>query len=136
MFLDDHVAEIDPDAKGYAPPFRNVPLAVEHSALDLGSAARSVDNTRKFRQQAVAGVLDDAAPVFPKARIHQLPEVSLEAFVRPLLVRLHQARIARHVSGQDRGETAERRHFSAQRLIALTNPRSKSRWTPAAKRRL
>jgi len=32
--------------------------------------------------------------------------MSLEALVRVLLVRPHQPRVARHISGEDRGETA------------------------------
>ena len=39
-------------------------------------------------------------------------EMRLEPFVRPLLIRAHQARIARHVGGEDRGEAADRGHFS------------------------
>jgi len=34
----------------------------------------------------------------------------LEPFVRALLVRTHQARIAWHIGGEDRGETAGRGH--------------------------
>ena len=36
--------------------------------------------------------------------------VRLEALVRAFLVRPHQARVARHIGGQDRGETAGRGH--------------------------
>ena len=36
-----------------------------------------------------------------------------EAFARPLLVRTDQARIARHIGGKDRGETAGLGHFAS-----------------------
>jgi hypothetical protein len=102
----DDVAQIDADAKPDTPLVWQFGLAVDHSALHLGSAAHRVDDTGEFREQAVAGVLDDVAPVLLDLRIDQLPEVRLEAFVRTLLVRPHQTRIARHIGGEDRGETA------------------------------
>jgi hypothetical protein len=45
-------------------------------------------------------------------RIDQLLEVRSEVLVGAFLVRFHQARIARHVSGEDRGKTASRGHGS------------------------
>jgi hypothetical protein len=38
--------------------------------------------------------------------VDQLPAMRLEAVERALLVRPHQTRIAHHISGEDRGETA------------------------------
>ena len=37
-------------------------------------------------------------------RIDQLPKVALEPFVGPLLIRPHQARVARYVSSKNRRE--------------------------------
>jgi hypothetical protein len=42
--------------------------------------------------------------------IDQLPEMRLEALVRAFLVDAHQTQIARHIGGEDRGETAGRDH--------------------------
>jgi hypothetical protein len=39
--------------------------------------------------------------VLPDLRIDQLPEMRFEALVRPFLVRAHQARMARHIGGED-----------------------------------
>ena len=39
-------------------------------------------------------------------RIDELDEMRLEAFVRAFLIGTHQARIAHHIGGEDRGETA------------------------------
>jgi hypothetical protein len=45
-------------------------------------------------------------------RVDELAAMRLEAFVRAFLVCAHQTRVARHVGGQDRGETADCRHSS------------------------
>ena len=39
-------------------------------------------------------------------RIDQFAQMRLEAFVRPLLIRPHQTRIARHISGENGGQPA------------------------------
>ena len=85
-------------------------LAVEHAALHFGGAAHRVDHAGEFRQHAVAGVLDDAAPVLLDLRIDQLTEMRLQALVRAFLVHPHQTRVARHIGGEDRGKTAGRGH--------------------------
>jgi len=66
---------------------------------------------RKFHQHAVAGSLHDATAVFPDLRIDELAAMRLETLERPFLVRSHQPRIARHIGGEDRGETAFDRLF-------------------------
>lgn len=40
-------------------------------------------------------------------RLDKLAEVRLEPPVRPFFVRTHQARVPRHIGGQDRGETRD-----------------------------
>jgi hypothetical protein len=40
--------------------------------------------------------------------------------VRPLLIRAHQTRIARHIGGEDRGEAADRRHGLSGGKVGLT----------------
>jgi hypothetical protein len=45
-------------------------------------------------------------------RIGQLAEQCLQGGKRPFLVRAHQARIPRHIGGQNRGETADSGHSS------------------------
>ena len=39
-------------------------------------------------------------------RIDQIAEMRFQPFVRPFLVLAHQPRVARHIGGKDRGETA------------------------------
>jgi hypothetical protein len=91
---------------------RHLRLAVDPPALDLHSASHGVHHTGKFGQQPVAGVLYGTAPVFPDLGLDQFPEMRFQAFVRPLLIRPYQARVPRHVGGEDRGKAADRRHLS------------------------
>ena len=86
-------------------------LRSAHPALHLDRAQHRVDDAREFRQHAVAGVFDDPAVMLLDLRLDQLAAMRLEAFVRALLVRPHQARIADHIGGEDRGKTAGRGHW-------------------------
>jgi hypothetical protein len=47
--------------------------------LDVDSTPHRPENTRKFRQQAVPGILDDAATVVVDFGINQLAEMRFEA---------------------------------------------------------
>ena len=85
-------------------------FALGHPPLHLNGAPDGVNHARELGQEAVAGVLHDPAPVLSDLRINQLPEVRFEPLVGPLLIRPHQARIPRHVGGEDRGEAADRGH--------------------------
>jgi hypothetical protein len=58
-------------------------------------------------------------------RLNQLAEVRLEPLMRPLLIRAHQARVPRHVGGEDRGEAADSGHELSGRSIGLTEFTSK-----------
>ena len=51
--------------------------------------------------------------------------------MRPLLIRPHQARIARHVGGEDRGEAADGGHVSAGEKLGLTNSTPKQPGGPS-----
>jgi hypothetical protein len=110
VLLNDHVTEVDADAEPDPLLLRHLGLALSHATLDLNGATRGIHHARELRQEAVAGVLYDPAPVLLDLRIDQLAEVSLEPLVRPLLIRPHQARVPRHVGGEDRSEAADRGH--------------------------
>ena len=116
VVLGDHVAEVDANAKSDAPLLGDHALAVDHPTLHLGGAAHRVDHAGKFRQQAVAGGFYGTALVRPDLGIDQLREMRSETLMRAFLVRSHEARIACHIGGEDRGQTAGRGHcFEAQR---------------------
>ncbi len=55
--VDDHVAEIDFDAKAQALLLGEIQIAGGHRALDFGRTAHRVDDAGEFRQNAVAGRL-------------------------------------------------------------------------------
>ena len=110
-----------------APLRRDGGVGLGHASLDLGSTPDGIHNTGKFRQEPVAGVLYDPAPVLGDLGIDQLAEVRLEVFVGAFFVRAHQARVPGHVGGEDRGEAADRGHDLSSGRLALPsltgNPR-------------
>ena len=91
MLLNDHVAEVDANAEPDAPFLAHFGLAVGHPALDLHGAADGIHDTRKLREQAVAGVLHSTAPVLRDLRLDQPSEMRLKAFVCAFLIGAHQA---------------------------------------------
>jgi len=73
----DHVAEIDPDAKAKAPLLGEIQIAVGHRALNFASTAHRIDNAGEFRQEAVAGGLDDPAPMLADLWLDQFAQIRL-----------------------------------------------------------
>jgi hypothetical protein len=49
---------------------------------------------------------EDAAVMLPDLRIDKFAQIRFEAFVRAFLIGTHQARIAHHIGGEDRGQSA------------------------------
>src|SRR5262245_8951491 len=80
--------------------------------LVLGGTADGIYDARKLRQETVASVLYDAAPMLSDLRIDQLPTMGSEPSCRAFLPHSPRARISRHIGGENRGETADRRHCS------------------------
>src|SRR5215831_6122602 len=97
--VENHVAEVDADAKLDAPFHRHVGVALCHCLLDLDGATHRIDDARKLDEQPVAGGLDDAAPVLLDLRIPQLAPDRLQPGERAFLVGTHQPRIAGNVGG-------------------------------------
>jgi hypothetical protein len=112
LAFDNYIAEVDADAKldPLLPPGGFVTPG--HPPLKLDPAPHGVDDAGKFREQAVAGVLHDPPAVLGDLRMDQFLEVPSEPPVGSLLISAHQARVAGHVGGEDRGEAADRGHFS------------------------
>ena len=63
VLLNDHIAEIDPDAEVDPLWGRYARVALGHTALHLDRAAHSIDDAGELRQEAIAGVLYGAASV-------------------------------------------------------------------------
>ena len=75
-------------------------------ALHRDRAAHRIDDAGKLDQQAVAGGLDDAAPVFRDLGMEKRGAVLLEVAQRRLFVDAHQAAVADDVTGENRGKSA------------------------------
>jgi hypothetical protein len=112
LVLGNHVAEVDPEPELDPRRRRDSRVAIRHAPLHFHPASDGIDHARELRQEAVASVLDDAAAVLRDLGIDQHTEMSFEPLVRPLFIRPHQARIPRHVGGEDSGEAADRGHLS------------------------
>jgi len=89
--LDNDVAEVDADAEPDAPLVADHRLTLDHPALHFGGATDRIDHAWKFREEPVAGVLDNAAVVLLDLRLDQLTEMRLEALMCPVLVGPHKA---------------------------------------------
>jgi hypothetical protein len=104
--LDDYIAEVDPIRKLMCWS-SGISALRSIIARWISAAQRTASTTLgNSHQHPIAGILHDPAAMYLDLRINQLTEMCLEKFVRPLLVRAHQTRIACHVGGEDRGETA------------------------------
>jgi hypothetical protein len=113
VVLDDHVAKIDADAQFDAGVSTDAGVPLGHRLLHRDGAAHRINDARKLDQHAVAGGLDDAAAMLGYLRVDELMAQCLEAFERAFFVRSHQPRVARHIGGEDRGETARLAHVSS-----------------------
>jgi len=100
--------------------FGDSSIAVGHRALQLDRAADRINDTGKFDQQSVAGGLDEAAAMLLELRIDELAVKGFEAVERTLLIRSHQTRVACHIGGEDRGETAKSGHCSPEAIGSST----------------
>ena len=80
-------------------------VALGHELLDRDRAFDRGDHRRKLDQQPVAGRLDYAAALARDERSRRLAMLAHRPR-RPYLVLAHEARVADHVGGEDRGELA------------------------------
>src|SRR5215471_8019120 len=122
--FDDHIAKVDPDAEPDPALLRHVGLSIDHRALDLDRTPDGIDHARKFREQAVAGILHDPAAMLSDLRINQFAEMRFQALVRAFLIGPHQPRIARHIGREDRCKPAGLAHIAS--LAARRRPDSRS----------
>jgi hypothetical protein len=71
-------------------------------ACCTATAQRTASTTlAKLDQHAVAGGLDDAAPLLGDLRIYEFAAQRLQTFERAFLVRPHQPRIPRDIGGKN-----------------------------------
>ncbi|HKI14693.1 MAG TPA: hypothetical protein VKA12_06720 [Roseiarcus sp.] len=100
--LDQHVAEVDVDAIEDALRLRGPDVAFGHQFLDCDRALDRGDDGGKFHEEAVARRLDDASAVAGGDWPRRLAMLA-HGTRRPRLVLAHEARVADHVGGEDRG---------------------------------
>jgi hypothetical protein len=106
VLFDNYVAQVDADAKSDLPIVGDLPLAASHPPQHLCGTTHRIDDASELGKQAVAGVLHHAAPMLLDRWMGQLGEMRLDPIVSALLIRTHQPRVARHIGGEDRGQTA------------------------------
>src|SRR6266446_9436994 len=104
--LDDNVSLMDAYPEFDPAVCRQGDIPFRHRRLDLGRAAQRIDHAGELHQQAVAGGLDDAAPVLGDLGIDQLAAVRLEPRKRPFLVDADQPAVARDVRGENGSQPA------------------------------
>ena len=110
--LDDHVAEIDPDANVDAPLYRDAIVAFGHPALEDDRTLDCICNAAELRQQSVAHQLEDAPAVLVNLGLEQLSAVHPELSERIRLILLHQPGVAHDIRGKDGGKVALGAFFS------------------------
>ena len=109
--VDQHVAEVDADAKADALGLGAAGLALDHAALDGDGALDRLDHARELDQGAVAHELDQPAAMVRQQRVDQLGAMGLQAGQGRGLGRLHQPAVADHVGRQDGCQPPPRRRF-------------------------
>jgi len=90
-------AQLDPLPPG------QVVLALCHALLDGDGTTYGIDDTGELDQRPIAHQLDQAAVMLGDRRFQQLLAMRLEGGQGARLVSLHEAAVADHIRGQDRG---------------------------------
>ena len=103
--LGDDVAQIDADAETHAAVLGQGVVERLQRALHRHRAGDRLDDAGELGQHAVAGGVDNTAPVIGDA-ILENPAVAVQGRHRGVIVLAHQAGIAGHVGAQNGGELA------------------------------
>ena len=103
--LDQDLAEVDADAEQHALPGGHAGIAPLHQPLDLDGAVHGADHRREFGEHAVAGDIDDSAPL-PFHDRAQGGQVLAHAPRGALLVHPHEPAVTGDVGGEDRCKPA------------------------------
>src|SRR5262249_57124644 len=81
VILDHHVALVNADAELDALVRSRRRISLRHAGLHLGRTAHGIDHASKFRQQSVAGILDDAAMMLADLRIDQIGKMRFQTLM-------------------------------------------------------
>ena len=113
--FDDHVADVDADAKFNPDVLRTVGVATAQRPLDVERIAHGVHRAGKLDQNAVARGLHDTTAIGRNPGVDQFGKQASKARARALFIGFDQARVSDDVSRQDRRQSslgAQFRHES------------------------
>src|SRR5262249_43638427 len=99
--VDDDVADIDADANLDALCLWHAGIALRHPALNLDRATQCFHDAFEFREDAVAGALDDPPAMLVDLGVEELASVGFQPRERALLVGAHQSAVAGDVSREN-----------------------------------
>jgi len=133
--LDQYIAEMDADAPFHAAFAGNPRVAFRRQLLQRQGAFDGANHRAELDQHPVAGGLDDPPAMLGDERISGGAMLT-QCLRRARFVEPHQAAVAHHIGGKDRGKTAGGGHdrpgtrFFAPRLIQNRRsfPTPSSRW--------
>jgi hypothetical protein len=115
--LDNHIAEIDPDADMYTLFLGKRTVPFIHLTLDGDGALNCINDTCEFREDAIARQFEDAPAVLFDYRLEYFLAMSLQSGERASLVALHQRRIAGNVGDQNGGKASFHGHLPLTCLV-------------------
>ena len=86
----DHVAHVDAEAEMHGAIDGQMVVALRHQQLHRDRCFGGPDDARKFQQESVAGIFDDAAAMIEDDRVNGAA-MGLEGRMRARLVGAHHA---------------------------------------------
>jgi len=106
MRISNYVTDIDANAKPKPRIFAVFDRKFIDTALELHRSPNRFDRAWKLRQEAIASVVYDAAPVSSDCRMDSLRQQRAQFGVGSFFVIVHEPRIASHGGGQYRRQPA------------------------------
>src|SRR6266536_712978 len=100
LAFDQHVTQIDADAKQHAPILRHVSIPLDHELLHRHGTLDGRHDGWELHQQAVSRRLDNPAASTGQERINSRP-VLAESLGRAGLIGAHQPAVSGDIGGQD-----------------------------------
>ena len=99
----DDVADIDPHAELDPAAWWHIGVSLCHLTLHFYGASHCVDDAGEFEKQAIARRFDDPAAMFLDLRIGEFAADRLQRSKGAFLVRPHEPRVTRYISGENGG---------------------------------
>ncbi len=103
--FDDHIAQVDADAKLHLPMFRQLGVLHFEFVLNLDRAAHGIDHTGELGQQIITGRIDHAATVLLDQRGDQCT-IGGEGADGGFFIVPHEAAVAGDIGAEDRRQLA------------------------------